>query len=95
MSDCIAPNDPDNTLPEFMRPSYEKQPISVGRKERRTKLRVEYLSGCRRDFESLSSLADALDITYDAVKMHLYKRRHGADPISCDENGNRFRIYED
>lgn len=55
---------------------------------------VEYMSGGSLHFSVMSMVAEALGIDYSVVKMHLYKRRHGFDPVSTDKRGNKVRIYE-
>jgi len=42
----------------------------------------------------MQDIADALGIEYETVKMHIFHRRQGKDPISISERGEKVKIYE-
>jgi hypothetical protein len=56
--------------------------------------KVVYASSQEKDFRTMQDIADALGIEYETVKMHIYHRRQGKDPISISERGERVKIYE-
>jgi hypothetical protein len=91
------PGDKDNTLPRYL--CITSMQITAcqapERKERTMNLIVEYVSGLRKRFTTMSSISEALGVEYDVVKIQLYKRKHGIDSVSTDQHGEKFRIYNE
>lgn len=61
--------------------------------ERPMSLIVEHGS-TRTFYGSMAQIAEDIGIEYDAVKMHVFRRRHGKDPISTDAQGRQVKIFE-
>jgi len=89
------PGDKDNTLPRYLCITSMQMTSfqAPERKERSMNLLVEFESGLRKHFTTMSNAAEFLGIEYDVVKIHLLKRKHGIDTVSKDQYGKRFRIY--
>lgn len=89
------PGDKDNTLPRYL--CITSMQISTfrahERKERSMNLLVEYENGLRKHFTTMSTAAEFLGVGYDTVKVHIFKRKHGIDSVSRDQNGKKFRIF--
>ena len=91
------PGDKENTLPRYL--CITSMQITAcqapERKERTMNLIVEFESGYRKNFTTMSNAADFLGVEYEVVKIHLYKRKHGIDTVSKDQHGKKFRIYNE
>lgn len=96
------PSDKDNTFPRYLciTAMYitTTKPVIMDKKARENKdsgFIVCYDTGVKFYFDTMLSAADYLGVSYDLVKVHLYKRKHGIDMVSKDQYGKKFRIYKE
>jgi hypothetical protein len=96
------PSDKDNTFPRYL--CITSIQITTTKPVIREKRVIEkkclgfivcYDTGVKFYFDTMLSAADYLGVSYDVVKVHLFKRKHGIDMVSKDQYGKKFRIYKE
>jgi len=96
------PSDKDNSFPRYLCITSMQitttKPVIREKRVRGKKVScfiVCYDTGVKFYFDTMVSAAEYLGVSYDLVKVHLFKRRHGIDMVSKDQYGKKFRIYQE